>query len=53
MDDGGLAAGALHLDGLMGGEGGVQSAGAEAGADVGRVVTERKRRDSGRKRGSM
>lgn len=33
VDDGGLAAGALHLYGLMGGEGGVQSAGVEGGAD--------------------
>lgn len=51
VDDGGLAAGALHLDGLMGGEGGVQSAVAEAGADVGRVTKERKRREGWRRRG--
>lgn len=53
VDDGGLAAGALHLDGLVGGEGGVQSAGAEAGADVGRVVRERKRREGWRRRGRV
>lgn len=46
VDDGGLAAGPLHLDGLMGGEGGVQSAGAEAGAVVGRVMRERKEGES-------
>lgn len=50
MDDGGLAAGALHLDGLMGGKGGVQSARAEGGTDGGRGAMKRKRRDSGRTR---
>lgn len=33
MDDGGFTTGALHLYGFMGGEGGVQSARDEAGAD--------------------
>lgn len=37
VDDGGLAPGALHLYGLVGGEGGVQGAGAEAGAVGGRT----------------
>lgn len=36
VDDGGLATGARHLYGLMGGEGGVQSGGVEAGADGGK-----------------
>lgn len=49
VDDGGLATGARHLYGLMGGEGVVQSAGVEAGAVGGEcdVVEEEEEEEDG------
>lgn len=37
MNDGGLTAGALHLNRLVGGEGGVKGGGAKGGAKIRRV----------------
>ncbi len=48
VDDGGFAAGALHLYGLMGGEGGIESAGAKASTDGGRSDAQRGKTGSDR-----